>query len=1021
MTDDLDFDFEFDRGKSASGTRDREGADGDGTRDSANDRNGPAERGNGRADRANGRTAKDSNGRAKASDGRAKTSKRRTKTRDGRTKPGNGRARPGNGRPGARDGRPPLRPVDEEAPPPRELSPRQPSPRDASLREPSAPAGDDWLDLGGEELGADDLGTIAAPDDGPAGPPTPREGRELARGARLRATGRGEDGDFEDLLAHQPQKSEVAKRGSAIVYGLRGLLDDGKHRLRDGAAALRGGAGALRGGRERISALRERVPASIPRPGSAEGAPPPPRLPKRLGSGRPRKPEPGRIKKLRLAVIAIGVAALAMVSMVFGMMMAVAGDLPQLENEAQYKAAKNSEVFDAEGRKVGTLLSNSQRRLIESEDISPYVKQAVVAIEDERFYEHRGVDFQGIARAVVADVMPGGSTQGASTITQQFVKNALDAQGSRTYFQKLREAAYAYHLERQWDKDKILTQYLNTIYFGEGAYGIESAARTYFGYNHPECLAEGADSCASEMLPHESALLAGIISSPSAASPRGNPEGALARRNLVLQKMVQQGALTQEEYDTAAAEALPAPSDIEKPPEDSLSPYFTSWLRQQLVDRYGAGRAFSGGLDVHTTIDLDMQGAAEQIAYDTLSGIEPTASVVVLDNETGAVKAMVGGNDFQEEPFNIATNGQRQPGSAFKPFVLAAYLKAGGSPYDTYTSGEKEWIVPNSAGKERFPVENYEDNYLGSATVESATKYSDNSVFTEMGLGPPPGGKGGVLGGIRKGPRQIARLAEAMGIRTGVDRIPAITLGAPSIGFTPLEMTYAFNAIAAGGRRVGSNLDSCAGNKSLEELCPTGITKIVGPDGGTQEKFEAKSQQVLPEGVADTTKSLLHGPVSSGGTGSDAQTPGDEWGKTGTTENHGDAWFCGGTDHLTACVWVGHAQNNTPMETEFAGEPVAGGTFPAQIWGSIMTSLEQIYDDRVAEREADEEDDDEDSEESTDEDSSSSGGSSSGYTPPAGGGGSGGGSGGGGGSGQSAPAPAPSGGGGATGTGGTGL
>ena len=976
MTDDLEFDFEFDRGKSASGTRPPAGDPpldeaGDDASDRPNGRNGRGDRAaNGRS---NGRNRR--NGRAAA--GRRSNGRRAS----------NGR---GNG---------------------------------SATEAPAAPpgAGEDWLDLADDDMGAD-LGSIAAPDDGPAGPSTPGEGRALARDARMRATGRRSrieaDEDFEDVLAHQPQKSEVAKRGSALLYGLRGLFDDGRDRLRGGAQALRGGAEALREGGGRISALRERIPSTVPRP-SPDGAPPPPRLPKRLGSGRPRKPQPGRIKRMRLAIILAGVALLAMVSTVFGMMMSIAGDIPALENEAQYRASQNSEVFDAEGRKIGTLLSNTQRRLVESEEISPYVKQAVVAIEDERFYEHRGVDFMGIGRAVVADLLPGGSTQGASTITMQFVKNALEAQGTRTYFQKLREAAYAYHLERQWDKDKILTQYLNTIYFGEGAYGIESAARTYFGNAHPECLAEGADPCSSELTAPEAAMLAAIINQPGAASPRISPEGAVERRNLVLQKMVEQNYLTEEELTEAAATAPPAPSDIEKPPEDSVSPYFTSWLRQQLVDRYGAGKAFGGGLDVHTTLDLDMQETAESIAYDTLAGIEPTASVVVIENSTGAVKAMVGGNDFEKEPFNIATNGQRQPGSAFKPFVLAAYLKAGGSPYDTFESKEKTWVVPNSAGKEQFTVENYEDNYLGSADVATATKYSDNSVFTEMGLGTP-GRSDGPLGGIRKGPREIARLAEAMGIRTGVDRIPAITLGAPSVGFTPLEMTFAFNAVAAGGKRIGSNLDSCMGNRSLDELCPTGITKIVNPDGDVQEKFEEKSQQVLPESVADTTKSLLHGPVSSGGTGEDAQTPGDEWGKTGTTENHGDAWFCGGTDHLTACVWVGHAQNNTPMETEYAGEPVAGGTFPAEIWGSIMTALEDIYESRLAEREAEE--DDEDSDESSDDGSDSSAPAPS-YSPPS----SSGSGGGGGGAGQGAPAPTPTpaapapSGGGATGTGGTGL
>jgi penicillin-binding protein 1A len=617
--------------------------------------------------------------------------------------------------------------------------------------------------------------------------------------------------------------------------------------------------------------------------------------------------------------------------------------------------------------------------------------------------------------------MPGGSTQGASTITMQFVKNALEAQGSRTYFQKLREAALAYHLERQWDKDKILTQYLNTIYFGEGAYGVEAAARTYFGFNHQGCGVEGADPCASELSPEEAALLAGIITSPARFSPRSNPQDATERRNLVLQKMYEQDLLSEEEYVDSAGKSVPAASVIEKPEEDSLSPYFTSWMRQQIVDRYGAGRAFGGGLDIHTTIDLDMQEAAEQIAYDRLAGIEPTASVVVMDNATGAVRAMVGGNDYSEEPFNLATNGQRQPGSAFKPFVLAAYLKAGGSSGDGYNSAPQEWIVPNSGGKERFPVENYEDNYLGSASVATATKYSDNSVFAQMGLGIPGQSSDAVLGGIEKGPKKVAELAEDMGIGTEVDQIPAIMLGAPSIGFTPLEMTHAFNTIAHGGERVGGSLDSSAGgNEDPRDLAPVGIEKVVAPDGSTLDKNKVKTMRVLPEGVADETKTLLGAVTSSGGTGDNAATPGLDWGKTGTTENSGDAWFCGGTEHLTACVWVGHAMTNTPMETEYGGQPVAGGTFPAEIWGSIMSTLEEIYAQRQAERESE---DDEETSSGEYDDFSEGGGS---YTPPpsASGGGSDGGGAAGGGGNQTAPAPAPSGGGGgggATGTGGTGL
>src|SRR3954468_3924175 len=286
------------------------------------------------------------------------------------------------------------------------------------------------------------------------------------------------------------------------------------------------------------------------------------------------KPKP-KLKKLRVALVLAGLSVLAFVSWIFGIMMAVAQDLPQLEDRAQYARAKNSVIFDQYGNRLATLTNNAGRILVKSKEIAPVMKEATVAIEDKRFYEHRGVDWLGIARAVKADIT-GGATQGASTITQQFVKNALRAQGSRTVFEKLREAALAYHLERQWSKDKILTEYLNEIYFGEGATGIEAAARTYFGWNHPGC-GEAGDPCASELLPWEAALLAGMISSPSAYSPRDFPENALARRNQVLQNMVDQGYITQEEYNRYSPNegetAIPTPREIQPPAENSAAPY----------------------------------------------------------------------------------------------------------------------------------------------------------------------------------------------------------------------------------------------------------------------------------------------------------------------------------------------------------------------------------------------------------------------------------------------------------------
>ena len=299
-----------------------------------------------------------------------------------------------------------------------------------------------------------------------------------------------------------------------------------------------------------------------------------------------------RLKKLRFLSVLFGVALLALVSWIFGVMMAVSAGLPTLETQERFKNAENSIVTDRDGEQLTVLTGNERRILLSSEEISPTVKQAVVAIEDERFYSHRGVDYLGIARALREDVLAGKAVQGGSTITQQFVKNTLESQDSRTILQKLREAALAYHVERRWSKDKILTEYLNNIYFGEGAYGIEAAAETFFGASHPGCGGQ-LNRCASELAPEEAALLAGVIASPSAFSPRANPQDSQARRNLVLAAMVRQGTLTQEQYDDLEGISPPAPSEINPPQDESELPYFTTWLRQQLVDKYGAGQALS--------------------------------------------------------------------------------------------------------------------------------------------------------------------------------------------------------------------------------------------------------------------------------------------------------------------------------------------------------------------------------------------------------------------------------------------
>src|SRR5256885_5335340 len=426
--------------------------------------------------------------------------------------------------------------------------------------------------------------------------------------------------------------------------------------------------------------------ASVNGGGSDGGQPP--REPSPTLPGSPDPPPPRRrpkLKKLRFALVFLGLAMLAFVSWIFGIMMAVASDLPQLENRAQFEHAQNSVLYDVNHRRIATLTNNQGRILIGSADIAPVMKEATVSIEDQRFYEHRGIDYQGIGRAVLQDLLHRGATQGASTITQQFVKNALRAQGSRTVFEKLREAALAYQLERHWDKDKILTEYLNEIYFGEGAYGIEAAARTYFGWNHPGC-GGARPRCPPEPLPWEGATVAGIISSPSGYDPKTNPGAALARRNAVLQNMADQGYITQGEYRQYSQENLPTASQIKTPVEDSAAPYFTSWLRQQLVDKYGAGEAFGGGLQVTSTLDLNLQDRVQQIAYDRTAGVGLSSAVVVLNNITGGVEAMVGGYDYRTPPFNLATQGLRQPGSAFKPFTLVTALEQGRSPDPVFTS-----------------------------------------------------------------------------------------------------------------------------------------------------------------------------------------------------------------------------------------------------------------------------------------------------------------------------------------------
>jgi len=635
--------------------------------------------------------------------------------------------------------------------------------------------------------------------------------------------------------------------------------------------------------------------------------------------------------------IFVGLSLLAFVSTVFGMMMAVASDLPQLENRQQYRTSKNNSVLlDYRGRKLGILTNNQNVVLVGQYQIAPAMKHATIAIEDKRFYTNPGYDLKGIARALWADVGAGGSAQGASTITQQFVKVALEAQGKRTVFQKLREAALAYHLTRHWPKEKILTEYLNAIYFGNGAYGIESAARVYFGKRHGwgsagGCGSTRANMCANQLTTPEAAFLAGIIQSPSGYDPIAHPIASRYRRDTVLRYMRDQGYITPSEYATDRQDPLPKQGDLTPPQERSESPYFTSWVRQQAVDHFGPFKAFSGNLQITTSLDLDLQHAAESTIAQVLppgSGL-PSASLVAIDNQTGEVRAMVGGADYTSSPFNLATQGRRQPGSTFKPFTLTAALESGISPSSVWTSQPKQFVVPHSGGREYFVVRNYGNAYYGSNTLAGATTVSDNSIFAEVG--------------VKVGTRKIARVARRLGIRTPISTNYSMILGGLRDGVTPLDMAHAYETFATGGKRIWNP------RLGAPDKGPIGIHMVRDGNGRVEvsNPQTLERTQVIPQSIASEVTQILQTVVAYG-TGKAAAIPGFAAGKTGTTENYGDAWFVGWNQSMTVAIWVGYPDRVVPMLTQYGGQPVAGGTYPALLWHDFMIQAKAILDQRAA-------------------------------------------------------------------------
>ncbi len=638
-----------------------------------------------------------------------------------------------------------------------------------------------------------------------------------------------------------------------------------------------------------------------------------------------------RVRKRRLLLAILPLVLLAIVSTVFGMMMALARELPNLETAREFQSARNSVLVDRLNAPLGILASDRNRVLIPFSDISPIMRNAIISIEDQRFYENSGVDVRGIGRAFVEDVVKGGSRQGGSTIAQQFVKNALEAQSNRTVFQKLRESALAYHLTRRWSKNKILAEYLNSIYFGNGAYGIESAARVYFAAdpNHAGC-GTTARPCAKELTIPEAALLAGVVANPTAFDPVAHPEAATRRRNIVLAKMLEQGKITRAEYNDASQQALPAP--IVPPTVDTKAPYFTTWISQQLVEQFGARRAFEGGLRVRTTLDLDLQKAAQAAIDRSLPNPDgPAAALVAIDNATGEVRALVNSTNYRDRPFNLATQAERQPGSTVKPFILAEAMKRGYGLGSVWPSQKRVFTVPGTGGQEKFVVNNFDNSYSGSRDLGSALTVSDNSVFAAAG--------------IATGTKRIAKLIERMGVRTPVSSNPAMTLGAFKQGVSALDWAHAYESFATGGKRVWGTLGAPDhGPVGIQDVRSITSNKVVA-------RNHVKTKRVLSETLAALTTQQMQTVVSSG-TGKRAAYGGFAAGKTGTTENFGDAWFVGFTKQMTIAVWVGYPDKLTPMKTEFDGEPVAGGTFPAQIWHDFVVQAGAVFKQRIADRQA---------------------------------------------------------------------
>ena len=550
-------------------------------------------------------------------------------------------------------------------------------------------------------------------------------------------------------------------------------------------------------------------------------------------------------------------------------------------------------LFDRKGRVLATLHAEVNRTEIPLEDMPIQLRNAVIATEDKDYYREGGVSLPGIARALFENVKAGKLVQGGSTITQQYVKNVYTG-NAPTLHRKVREALLAEKLSKLYTKDQILEKYLNTVYFGHGAYGVEAAALTYFGKH------------ARELGVLQAATLAGLIAAPARWDALSHPKAAHTRRNQVLDRMAAEGYLTADQVAVMKTRKL----GTKRPVVVSQAPYFTDAVRKDLQNRFGEERTFGGGLRVRTTLDLDWQRAAEQaVATHLPTPGDPSAAVVAIDPTSGAIRAMVGGTNFRKKKFNLATQAHRQTGSSFKVYTLATAMQQLIDPHALW-NGPPELPIPDKrcytekdGVLEPWTVHNYADEGAGTMDLFSATAHSVNTIFAQVAL--------------EVGPENIVETAHKMGIRSKLQPVCSLTLGTEAV--TPLEMTSAYSTLAARGIHHP----------------PTFEQQVKDPRGKTLQTIDRKGTRALDQNVADMTAYIMQNVICCG-TGTAANFGRPAAGKTGTAQFYVDAWFCGFVPQLVTCVWVGYPQGEIPMYGVEGYNGIFGGSIPAAIWHDFM-------------------------------------------------------------------------------------